>query len=201
MFLKQDIDIKMIGMVLLVILGIVALTIFYQSSAGGVASKYKKLAGVYKDLRGDYNETSTSLNECLSREEALNEQLNETESYQKESQKGFNDIFSKTETELEQKKQTLEETQNELAAAKSNLETKNAKINQLEQQVDSLEDKYTTVVNKAEKVINKADNVLADVNSCKNNADANTCITTVHSQYNSLMGDINNLEDAVNAED
>lgn len=197
MFLKQDIDIKMIGMILLVILGIVALTIFYQSSAGGVAEKYKKLAGVYKDLRGDYNETSIKLNECLEREEILNEQLNETESYQKESQKGFNELFSKTENELEDKKQTLEGTQEELATVKSNLETKNAKIDELNQQVGELEDKYQTVVDKAEKVINKADNVLGDVNSCKNNADANTCITTVQTQYNDLMGDINDMEDVI----
>ena len=195
-FMKQDINFKLIGIVALVVVGVIILTIFFQSASGSVAGKYKKLVEKYKDVKWDLNETSAQLNDCLEREASVLEQFNETKNYQEESQKGFNQIVTETQSQLEQKSKSLEDTANELETTKSSLELKATKISQLEQELGDLQDKYDSVVNKAEKVIAKADNVQQVVDNCKNNADANTCIAEVQSQYNSLAGNIDSLQSA-----
>lgn len=194
-FMKQDIDFRLIGMMVLVVVCIIGLTIFYQSSAGDVVGKYKKLADKYKDLKADYNETSNSLQICLDREEAVRLKLNETKVYQEEAQEGFNEIFEETETELEETSKDLESTESELASTKSSLTEANSRVAQLENDLSSLQDNYDDIVSAAETVVAKADNVESDIDDCENNADANTCIGNVESEYNDLMGKIGDLED------
>lgn len=196
--MRQDIDFRLIALVIIVVVGIIGLTVFYQSSAGNVVGKYKKLANKYHDLKENLNETEDLLEQCQLKSETLNLKFNETKTYQEEAQEGFNEIFTETENQLEETASTLGNTQDQLKDAKSALSTANDKVSRLEAEKENLQDKYDDIVEDAETVIAKADNVEDDITNCKNNADANTCIASVQSEYNDLKGKIDDLEDNVN---
>src|SRR3989338_2337187 len=101
-FMQRDIDFKLILLILVVIIAIVGLTLFYQSSAGSIISKYNKVKDKLEETNENLTITIAKLDACAVKTENLTIELDAVLNYQLESQDEFNSLYTETQTNLEE---------------------------------------------------------------------------------------------------
>ncbi len=168
-FMQRDIDFKLILLILIVIIAIVGLTLFYQSSAGNIIRKYNKVTENLEQTQANLTTTLAQLELCTDRVGNLSVELDSALEYQLESQDEFNTLYVDTEAAREEAESDLSQTQEELEDTQSELNQKEEDLNVCEETKTANRD----AANNADTYAERAYTNLAD---CKDCIDAATCI-------------------------
>ncbi|MEK6867279.1 MAG: hypothetical protein AABX98_00510, partial [Nanoarchaeota archaeon] len=88
-FMQRDIDFKLILLILIVIIAIVGLTLFYQSSAGNIIRKYNKVTDKLEETSENLTITMAKLESCDTKVDNLTVELESAMNYQVEAQDEF----------------------------------------------------------------------------------------------------------------
>lgn len=182
-FMQRDIDFKLILLILVVIIAIVGLTLFYQSSAGNIIRKYNKVTEKLEASQENLTVTSVKLKACDAKIENLTVELNEALDYQVSSQDEFNSLYTET-------KSSLEETQSSLSRAEEDLEDTEAELSQSQSDLDSCETTKQSYEDAADKANNYAANAQSTLDECQGCTDVNSC----HTCINEAMGDVSTIQ-------
>jgi chromosome segregation ATPase len=181
-FMQRDIDFKLILLILVVIIAIVGLTIFYQSSAGNIIHKYNKVSEKLEISQDNLTTTMVQLDACTSQVGNLSAELNVALDYQSEAQGEFNSIYEEQEEELESTSSQLASTENELENTESELAQAESDLTSCQETKDLYEE-----------AASDADDYAADVQStldgCQTCADVSSCQDCI----NTALGDINTV--------
>ena len=181
-FMQRDIDFKLILLILVVIIAIVGLTLFYQSSAGSIISKYNKVKDKLEQTNENLTITVAKLDACTAKTGNLTVELDAALNYQLESQGEFNELYTETQSSLEETESSLrsaeeklEDTEADLTAAESSLTTCEATVDANREEADN-----------ANEYAQSAQSRLDTCKSCADVAACNTCI-------NNALGDVNQV--------
>jgi hypothetical protein len=178
-FMQRDIDFKLILLILVVIIAIVGLTIFYQSSAGNIIHKYNKVTEKLELAQDNLTTTVVQLDSCLDDLGNLTSELSVALNYQNEAQDDFNAIYEEQESELESTESALETTEGQLLDTKSDLA-------QAESDLSVCEDVQEEYVDAADNADDYASDVQSTLDNCQSCADVTTCQECI----NTALGDI-----------
>ncbi len=181
-FMQRDIDFKLILLILVVIIAIVGLTLFYQSSAGSIISKYNKVKDKLEATNENLTITMAKLDACTAKTENLTIELDAALNYQLESQDEFNELYTETQSTLEETESSLQNTEDELEETQADLETAEGSLSTCEVTVDTNRE----AADNANKYAQSAQSRLDDCKSCADVATCNTCI-------NNALGDVNQV--------
>lgn len=181
-FMQRDIDFKLILLILVVIIAIVGLTLFYQSSAGSIISKYDKVKDKLEETNENLTITVAKLDACTAKTENLTIELDAALNYQLESQDEFNTLYTETQSTLEETESSLQNTEDELEETKADLETAESSLSVCEATVNTNRE----AADNANEYAQSAQSRLDDCSSC---ADVATCTTCI----NSALGDVNQV--------
>lgn len=178
-FMQRDIDFRLILLILVVIIAIVGLTIFYQSSAGNIIRKYNKVTEKLESAQENLTTTTVRLDACDAKVANISVELESALSYQQSAQSEFNTLYQDKESALEEAEATLqntvedlEDTQTELNQTQTDLST-----------CDTAKTVYEDAAGKAEGYVNNALDKLDDCLKC-------TDVTGCQSCINTAMGDV-----------
>jgi chromosome segregation ATPase len=178
-FMQRDIDFKLIILILVVIIAIVGLTIFYQSSAGSIISKYDKVKEKLEDSQDNITTTTVQLDSCVKTLSNVSAELDHAQAYQYEAQDEFNELYQETENQLQSTESQLSNTENEL-------EETNQELTDTETERDECIDTKANYEEAASNADNYAEDVQSTLDGCQGCSDVTecqACITTA-------MGDI-----------
>jgi chromosome segregation ATPase len=181
-FMQRDIDFKLILLILVVIIAIVGLTIFYQSSAGNIIHKYNKVTEKLEVTQENLTVTQVELDACLGDIGNLSVELDGALDYQSEAQDEFNSIYGEQEEELASTSSKLSNAEDKLEDAKANLE-------QAESDLEVCQETRAEYEDAADKADNYAQNVESTLDGCKSCADTTSCQSCIAS----ALGDINTV--------
>ncbi len=181
-FMQRDIDFKLILLILVVIIAIVGLTLFYQSSAGNIISKYNKVKDRLEETNENLTITVAKLDACAAKTENLTVELDTALSYQLESQDEFNELYTETQSSLEETESSLQNTEEELEDTEADLAAAESSLTTCEATVDTNREA-------ADNANEYAGSAQSRLDSCKSCADTATCQTCI----NSALGDVNQV--------
>lgn len=183
--MQRDIDFKLILLILLVIIAIVGLTLFYQSSAGNIIKKYNKVSENLKRTQENMTMTLANLDICSKKVQNLTLELDSSLNYQLESQSEFNALYTDTKSSLEDTQTTLESTEEKLDDTKADLE----------QTENSLEDCQATNdanVEAANDADSYAESAQSKLDSCQSTC-SGTDVASCQNCINDALGYINQV--------
>lgn len=177
--MQRDIDFRLILLILVVIIAIVGLTIFYQSSAGNIIRKYNKVTEKLESAQENLTTTTVRLDACEAKVANTSVELEAARSYQQTAQSEFNTLYQKTENTLQETESTLSRVQDELQETEMNLNQTQTDLSTC----DTAKTAYEDAAGKAEGYANNALDKLDDCLKCTDVAGCQSCINTA-------MGDV-----------
>ncbi len=186
-FMQRDIDFRLILLILVVIIAIVGLTIFYQSSAGNIIRKYNKVTEKLERIQDNLTTTTVMLDACGAKVVNVSVELEGALSYQQTAQSEFNTLYQETENTLQETESTLSRTQNELQETEADL-------SETQTDLSSCETAKTAYEDAAGKADGYAADALERLDACKQCSDVTSCQTCI----NNAMGDVSAVRNYLN---
>lgn len=178
-FMQRDIDFRLILLILVVIIAIVGLTIFYQSSAGNIIRKYNKVTEKLENVQENLTTTTVKFDACEAKVANISVELEDALSYQQTSQSEFNTLYQDKESALEESETSLQRTQGDLDDAQTEL-------NQTQTDLSTCETTKTAYEDAAGKAEGYAEDAWDRLDGCKQCSDVTNCQTCI----NNAIGDV-----------
>ncbi|MFA6888586.1 MAG: hypothetical protein WC254_03750 [Candidatus Woesearchaeota archaeon] len=188
-FMQRDIDFKLILLIILVIIAIVGLTLFYQSSAGNIIRKYDKVSENLEKAQENLTVTQAKYGACVAKIDNLSLELNAATDYQLEAQDEFNNLYTETQSTLEETQTSLENTEEELASTESELTNVN-------EELDTCETTITANGDAADKAKTYGSSAESRLDGCKGCTDVSTCTSCINSALDEII-QVNNYLDQI----
>jgi len=188
-FMQRDIDFKLILLIILVIIAIVGLTLFYQSSAGNIIRKYDKVTENLEKAQENLTVTQAKYGACIAKVDNLSLELDAATSYQLQAQDEFNNLYTETQSSLEETQTSLGNTEEELASVESELTNVNEDLSTCQSTITANQD----AADKAKTYGNSVENQL---DGCKSCSDVSTCTSCISSALSDI-NQVNNYLDLI----
>lgn len=173
MFLKRDVDFKLLFLIIIVVLAIVGVTVLYQTSFGDILGKYSNLKNKYEGTAVNLTQKIEELNACLRDKYNLTMEIENTQSYQQKAQEEYNKIYKSTESQLQNTAATLEGTQRDLADAQRSLDAK-------QQELTEVRSELSDVKTEKQRIETKYERLKDDVDECKSSSDKAACVSSIN---------------------
>lgn len=188
-FMQRDIDFKLILLIILVIIAIVGLTLFYQSSAGDIIRKYNKVTENLEKAQENLSVTQTRYDACIAKVSNLSAELEGATEYQLNAQDEFNTLYTETQETLQETETSLQNAQDELEEAQSDLSNAQSELSTCQATNQEIIDD----VNSAEGYAEDVEDTLDNCKSCSDVSSCNSCINDALSD----IGQVNNYLDQI----
>ncbi len=195
MIMRQDIDLRLVVIIVLVVGALIGITLFYNHTAGGIVNKYENLQDTYISTKNNLTKTSTLLAQCREESQNLTLELKDTLSYQKESSSEFNDLFEETAGQLEQTSSVLNETQSSLDQTRSALTKAKNDLEDAQEELVACTDDLELYSDLSDKLQAKGLTFQEELNDCANENDPSACVSELNEDFDAIYNYIQKLDD------
>lgn len=179
-YLKSDVDLRLLYIILGIGLVLVVLTVMYQGSLGKINNSNDVLEKQLAHLKNNMSKTLYNLEMCKNDYFNLSLELNDTKQFLLKSREEYNVIYEETEGELEKTQEDLVNKDDLIASLKTQVALQINNIAKLQKQTEDLSenvDELEKTNSKLEKYKKDADEFMDDFDHCKNNDNQISCYT------------------------
>ncbi len=177
-YMKSDVDMRLIYIILGIGVVLVVLTVIYQGGLGKINTSNEVLEKQLANLKNNMSKTLNDLEVCKNDYLNLSFELNDTKQFLSKSRTEYNVIYEETEGELEKTQQDLVSKNDQLTSFKNQVAQQINTIAKLGKQNEDLTDQVDELEktsSKLEKFKKDAGDFLDDFEHCRNNENQVSC--------------------------